>query len=83
MKSRTTLQRAKSIGVIVLTTACVSFGAAAETYKFFVDGYPAENPHKTFATASTALEARQCVRFATIGTALNATEARGLQIVIR
>ena len=78
--------------------AGASLGATAEEpYQFIISGYPAANPSRSFVTASTTLEtgrlrfileetpleARQCVRFATSGVALNSREFKGMSISIK
>ena len=78
--------------------AAASLGATADVpYQFIITGYPAANPNRTFVTASTTLEtgrlgyilaespleARQCARFPTVGTALNSREFKGMSISIR
>ena len=98
MKADKLVANAKRAGASAFALAGISLGAAAETpYQFIISGYPAVNPCRSFVTASTTLEtgclkyvleespleARQCTRLATLGTALNSKEYKGLSISIR
>ena len=96
MTVKTLVANVKRTAATVLLGA--SLGATAEDpYQFIISGTPVDNPRRSFVTASTTLEtgrlgftlasapleARQCVRLATNGTALNSKEFKGMAISIK